>query len=412
MTRSTTRSTLLASTAILIAATGAASAQGLPPIEKQFANGATLRFYGQIDKGILGYDDGKEEQTYYLIDNNNSNTRFGLRYSQEFTDWKFENVNEFQYAPYSTANINIIDDTPSSSAYDWSNSNIRKIDFTLENDRYGKFWLGQGSMATDGIAEIDLSGTGVIAYSSVADSAAAQIIRYSDPDLFFADNPQIGDVYANFDGGRLTRVRYDTPSFGGFSAAFAFGQNLLSGDEDERDINQYDAGLRYSGAFAAFDLEAGVGYYANDEDLSTWAGSVSALHTPTGLNGTLAAGTADQDDGNSGSYWYGKLGLLRDFVAWGATAASLDYYAGDDIFLTGDVFLFDPNNDPVLADDGTPISGDITSSTSDTWSVALVQNIDRANTELWLTYRSYDYSDNFASYEDGQAMFGGARFRF
>jgi hypothetical protein len=66
----------------------------------------------------------------------------------------------------------------------------------------------------------------------------------------------------------------------------------------------------------------------------------------------------------------------------------------------------------VLADDGTPISGDITSSTSDTWSVALVQNIDRANTELWLTYRSYDYSDNAASYDNGQALFGGARFQF
>ena len=44
--------------------------------------------------------------------------------------------------------------------------------------------------------------------------------------------------------------------------------------------------------------------------------------------------------------------------------------------------------------------------------MSLVQNIDRANTELWLTYRTYDYSDNVASYEDGQAIFGGARFKF
>ena len=41
-----------------------------------------------------------------------------------------------------------------------------------------------------------------------------------------------------------------------------------------------------------------------------------------------------------------------------------------------------------------------------------MQNIDRANTELWLTYRSYDYADDFASYDDGRAVFGGARFRF
>ena len=68
-------------------------------------------------------------------------------------------------------------------------------------------------MATDGIAEIDLSGTDVIGYSGVGDSASAQIIRYSDPTLFFADNPQIGQAFQNYDGGRLARVRYDTPSF-------------------------------------------------------------------------------------------------------------------------------------------------------------------------------------------------------
>ena len=47
---------------------------------------------------------------------------------------------------------------------------------------------------------------------------------------------------------------------------------------------------------------------------------------------------------------------------------------------------------------------------SNSLGVSLVQNIDRANTELWLTYRTFDYSDNVASYdENGQAIFGGAR---
>ena len=40
-------------------------------------------------------------------------------------------------------------------------------------------------MATDGIQEIDLSGTDVIAYSSVADLAGGQIVRFSDPGLGF-----------------------------------------------------------------------------------------------------------------------------------------------------------------------------------------------------------------------------------
>ncbi len=393
----------------------AAMAQGLAPIERTFSNGSTLRFYGQINKGILNYDDGIDTETYYVIDNDNSNTRFGFLYRQDFNDWTFENVNEFQYAPYSTSNINVIDQSPSSEDYDWGNGNIRKIDFSFAHDRYGKFSLGQGSMATDGVAEVDLSGTGVIAYSGIADSASGQIIRYSDPALGpaldFANNPRIGDTFLNYDGGRLVRVRYDTPSFSNFGVAVAFGRNLLSSDSDTREVNQYDVALSWGDTYDSFEVGAAVGYFADDADTSVWAGSVSALHTPTGLNGTFAAGTQDED-GQSGDYWYGKLGLVREFVAWGDSAVSIDYYSGSDIFQTGDVLLFDTDGNAVTDDNGDQISGDITSSDSTSWGLAVVQDVPAWKTQFWLTFRSYDYSDNFASYEDGQAIFGGARFRF
>jgi hypothetical protein len=402
---------LLLALPIPLALGAAAAAQGLPPLQAEFPNGAILRFYGQINKGILVYDDGIDEETYYAIDNDNSGTRFGFRYTQSFGAWTFENVNEFRYAPYSTANINIIDDSPSSDDYEWGNQNIRKIDFSFEHARYGTFSIGQGSMATDGVAEVDLSGTDVIGYSSVGDSAAAQIIRYSDPNLLFVDNPQIGEAFSDYDGGRLARVRYDTPSFSGFSVALAFGQDLLSDDDDVRDINQYDVSLHYENEYDTVAVAAALGYYANDDDASVWAGSASALHTPTGINGTFAAGTQEFED-DTGSYWYAKLGLIRDFVAWGDSAMAVDYYSGDDIFTSDGIQLFDGDGNPVFDENGDPIVGDITSSESTSWGVSLVQNVDAWNTQLWLTWRGYDYSDNFASYEDGQAIFGGARFSF
>ena len=378
----------------LLALAGAATAQGLPPIEREFSNGSTLLFYGQINKGVLSYDDGRDTESYALIDNDNSDTRFGLSYTLSIGDWAFKNVNEFSYAPYATSNINIVDNSPDSDAYEFNNTNIRKIDFTLEQARYGKFWLGQGSMATDGIAQIDLSDTDVIAYSSVEDSAKAQIIRFSAPGLSFdgsLSGIEIGDVYANFDGDRRVRVRYDTPEISGFTFAAAFGRNLLSDDQDTREENLADASLTYAGKFDTIKVAAGLGYYWQENDATSWAGSASALHAPTGLNFTVSAGSLD-DNGDNATYWYTKLGLLRDVIAWGATAVSLDYYSGDNLYLDSDA--------------------GITSSSSKSWGLAVVQNIDRANTELWLTWRSYDYADNAASYEDGQAIFGGARFKF
>ena len=237
----------------------------------------------------------------------------------------------------------------------------------------------------------------MIAYSGVADSAAAQILRLSDGTLD-PNGLEIGDVFANLDGDRRFRIRYDTPAFANITFAAAYGRNLLSDDADTRDANLFDASLTYANTYNdAVEVEAGFGYnwkegVSDGPDVNSWGGSASVLHQPSGLNFTFAAGTEDAGGGDNSNYWYTKLGLLRDFVAWGATAASVDYYQGADFALDEDAGI------------------DSTDSTS--WGLALVQTIDRANTELWLTYRSYDYADNASSFDDGSALFGGARFKF
>lgn len=389
---------LLASAGLvgLVAASGAAQAQstGLAPIKFGLSNGGSLTLYGQVNKGIAQYDDGEATRSYGLVDNANSNTRFGLRYDQKFGDWAFQNVNEFAYAPYSTSDVNI--NTPNPNDYAWSNSNIRKIDFTLAQDGYGKFWAGQGSMATDGISEIDLSGTDVIAYSSVGDSASAQLLRFSDGTL---SNIQIQNVFKNQDGDRRVRFRYDTPSFANFTFAAAFGRNLLSSNPDARDANLFDAAVRYKNTFNdTIDFQAGVGYnwrqgFSGGEDTNTWSGSASAIHSPSGVNFTLAAGTGETTAGDNANFWYAKLGLLRGFFGEiGKTGMSIDYYDGTDFNLDTEA--------------------GITNSDSKSWGVAFVQNIDKANTQLWLTWRNYQFSDSTSSFDDGNVVFGGARFKF
>ena len=114
--RKSGRAGLLLSACLAVSALSVpALADPLPKVEKEFADGSVLRFYGQINKGFLNYDDGQESETYDFIDNNNSNTRFGLTYKAEFADvWEYLGTIEIQYAPFSTSNINIQNQSPPS----------------------------------------------------------------------------------------------------------------------------------------------------------------------------------------------------------------------------------------------------------------------------------------------------------
>ena len=76
----------------------------------------------------------------------------------------------------------------------------------------------------------------------------------------------------------------------------------------------------------------------------------------------------------------------RSICPVGSTAASVDVYLGDDIATTA--------------------------SNSTSVGLALVQNFDDQNIKLWGTWRTYRYDDSTASYENGQAVFGGVLFKF
>jgi hypothetical protein len=361
-----------------------APAQDLPKLEATFANGGTLRFYGQINKGVLTFDDGQISKTYTLIDNYNSNTRFGLTYNQTFGEgWSYLGTVEIQYDPFSTNSASILEQSPPSSAYGFSNSNIRKIDNRFSNDAFGAIWIGQGDMASNNTAEVDLSGTRVISYSSVSDSAAAQLLRQSDGSL---SDITIADAFTNMDGlSRQVRIRYDTPLMSGFGLRTSFGRDLLSDEEEVREENLFDIAATYSGKINDFQIEAQTAYSWKGSDTTILDGSASVLHGPTGLSATAAIGMQDSD-GLNGSYGYVKLGWESHLIAAGTTAFSVDYYGGSDIGLAG--------------------------SDSTSFALSVVQNLPRYNTELWLTWRNFDYSNTTSTFEFASAVFMGARFAF
>ncbi|SJM34945.1 porin [Mesorhizobium delmotii] len=336
-----------------------------------------LEFYGQINKGVVVFDDGGSTLGYIPVDNGNSSSRVGLRlYTVLYEGWSFGGNLEWEWNPYSTTNVNQLN----RDDFDWETDLLRKAEVYLESETFGKLWVGQGSMASDATAEVDLSGTSVVGYSLVSDMAGGPFFRLNDGDL---SSVHVKDAFTNFDGlGRKLRVRYDTPKFAGFSLAASVGEQFVP---VETDITVWDIAARYDNTFGDFKVAAAVAYSEPTEDDSLYDGSVSFLHEPTGLSLTLAAAYSDELV-TDGRYGYAKLGYQTDIFEVGKTAFSVDAYFGEEI--------------AALESDST------------SFGAQLVQNLDYLQTELYLGARSYEYDEEEEEFDDSFAVLAGARIKF
>lgn len=362
--------------AALLSGLGAtASAQSL-----KFSNdtGGTADFYGQLSPTFQSFDDGTSSYSD-LLDNAHSNSRVGFNIRQELGGGTLRFNFETGLA------LPITDEwsqDEEEQSWDWEKTDLRKLELIFSAD-YGTFYAGQGSMATDGVAENDFSRTTLTSGSnSASDSAGGFFFR--DDATGDLSGTTIGRAYSNFDGSRRFRLRYDTPDYSGFSLAAAYGINWLS-DTDED--TYYDLALKYDNEFGDVELAGSIGYAVRDresgDDTTQWMGSLAAIHTPSGVNGALSAGA--QDDG--GSYYYLKGGVTRDFFAIGATSFAIDYYSGSD-----------------FARDG---------SNSDHWGIHFAQRVDDQNLDIYVGYRMYSFDDDTAAdYADASSVLAGLRWRF
>ena len=368
-------SNLLLKTLSLTAATAVLGSPALAGPTYENASGGSFTFYGHLNPSYLSVDDGVNT-TSDAADNSSSPSRIGFYLRQPFGQSKFQFNFETSFALRGTAGLSQTNDP---NWMDWDRSDIRKIDFSLSGN-YGTFSAGQGSMAADGAAFADLSGTDLAATASVEDLASSFALTTTAGALSGID---IGDAFPTFDGGRLGRVRYDTVSLNGFTLSASYGTDILNvGDDDEA----YDVAVRYGNQFGDVKLDGALAVTWNDNataaDTRDTVASLSAMHS-SGFNGAISYGDRD----TTGNYGYIKLGYKADLFAIGSTAVSVDYYTGDDLVTTG--------------------------SESESYGVALVQNIDQANLETYLGYREYSYEDTSAtSYNDLKAVIFGARWKF
>jgi uncharacterized coiled-coil protein SlyX len=335
----------------------------------------SVTLYGQVNRGILISDDG-EDTNIYQVDNDNSSTRIGIKGSAKASEaLEIGTKIEVQFESNSTADVNQNNQRGASS----NNFTKRHLDLYLNSTPYGKLSIGFGSTASDGTSETDFSGTTVVGYSGVADMAGGQL--FYDNNTKALSTTQIGNAFSNMDGlGRDERIRYDTPSFNGFSAATSY---IADGGGD--------VVLQYGTKLDRFKVGAAVAY-ANPASTSAKtdyqiSSSFSALHD-SGISVTLSGGQREYKTNTDGDglFFYSKLGYQADFFSIGKTAFSVDYGIFDDIAM---------NNDE-----------------ASTFGAQFVQNITDWGTEYYLGYRLHKLDRDNTDFEDISTILSGFRVKF
>jgi hypothetical protein len=303
---------------------------------------------------------------------------------------------------------------------------IRDTTVWLRHSQLGMVKIGHGSTATDNLILIDLGGMSGASTSDVAlYNGGFAIPRNGVYDNFNRTWGVAINGGVSFDTARRNHILYETPALAGFTVQAAVGED-----------NFWDVALRYAGEFSGFRLAFGIGYQ-EDTEFNTptqtttgvtltqsincttdcnrketeLKGSASLLHVSSGLFVTGAAarrevkdaislvGGADNED-HTESFWYLAGGIRKNWFGYGDTVLFGEYSEHND-FLRRNVNF---NN--------------VVDSKATVWGAGIVQYIDAAAMELFLTYKHYSLDETlsggtpFTGQEDFSTVIGGTRISF
>ena len=108
---------------------------------------------GQVNRAINFANDGDSTKAYF-VDNDVSNSRLrvlGLANYNE--DVRFGGLLEVALSPNNSSDVSQ-DNEDAGDLID-----VRRAETGVDSKRFGRLWLGEGSAATDNVAEYDLSGS-------------------------------------------------------------------------------------------------------------------------------------------------------------------------------------------------------------------------------------------------------------
>jgi hypothetical protein len=277
------------------------------------ADTTTFRFYGQVNRALLFWDDGKDSKTY-AVDNDTSSTRIGV-------------IGKFKPQEALFVGYRVEVDLRATSSFEVSNGDpwgelrdgavrLRHAQLFVENG-FGRLTAGQQSPATDDVTLINLG-------SRMNDAALHYNNNFGiwlNIGSGFISDLKWGQIAHNVDSLRGLYVRYDTPLMNGLILSAAAGEE-----------GNWDVAARYYKDWGPFRFAGGIGYMDNPEQsFRDVRGSASLIHDPTGLYASVAGGLRDDDisvlskESGQAYFHYVQLGVSKQWLSYGKTTFYGDY---------------------------------------------------------------------------------------
>jgi predicted porin len=286
----------------------------------------SLTVGGQIGRSLVYVDDGEHSQLFNA-DSQSSPTRLRFIVSGKLTESiKVGGLIENDYA---ASNASYSFTAAGESAGDDTAFGIRHAFISFQHKSMGKLSLGQTNSASNGIAESTYNNNGG---ALVNGGGLISSVQWTTGTGGALSGLTAACQTNHFDGlSRDDVIRYDSPSFAGFSLA---ASHLNSGN--------FDAAVRYSGKLMGLSVKGGF-HYANLAASSTsvkaqYGGSAAIKHS-SGFS--VRGNWGKQTDKNSGFAGRSPLGwgvggsYEAKLSSLGATTFYVDYFKSEDILTEG-----------------------------------------------------------------------------
>ena len=418
----------------------------------------SLTISGQVNRGIMYYNDGGKSNAFFGLDNTQSSTRFGFSGNAKITPTltagftividvadtgRMVGANQQNEDGGSLRGLNCVvspaaipaggGNTPATNCRNNTNGDhllrMRNAFWYLESSTVGRIQVGRmATSSSQGV--LDLGGVSVVAATGEGCVGTSLIFRDSNG-LLSSTARQVGtySLGCAHPGYRAEAVQYISPTFAGFTFSASIGEAAKAEtSNDNNTLNRrealgvnYGADLKYAGEFSGVRIAAALGWEktkANDDDgvsynsdYTQWGASLSLLHVPTGLfaQGWYSSARSAPFDSSCGanttgvvtapltcSAFVGGTGESTTSTTWHIQAGIKQNFFG--IGATSIYGEYAKFNNWGQANTAT-FAGGVTSAPIigdklTMYGLGVVQNIDAAAMELYLGWRNFKVTDD------------------